>query len=89
VLIDSRHGIKDTDTGILDTLGKAAVSHQIVLTKSDEIKPSLLAERIVETEAAMAKRPAAFPDVLATSSHKGTGMPELRAAIARLMRERS
>jgi GTP-binding protein len=89
VLIDSRHGIKDTDSGILDTLGKAAVSHQIVLTKSDEIKPSLLAERIAETEAAMAKRPAAFPDVLATSSHKGDGMPELRAAIARLLRERS
>lgn len=89
VLIDSRHGIKDTDAGILDTLGKAAVSHQIVLTKSDEIKPALLAERIAETETAMSKRPAAFPDVLATSSHKGTGMPELRAAIARLLRERS
>src|SRR5215213_2178969 len=89
VLIDARHGLKDADTVPLDALGKAAVSHQVVLTKSDQVKPSELAERIAEIEAALAKRPAAFPHVLTTSSRTGDGMPELRAAIARLKAERS
>ena len=88
VLIDGRHGLKDADTAPLDALGKAAVSHQIVLTKADQVKASELAERIAETEAAMKKRPAAFPQVLTTSSRSGEGMPELRAAIARLKKER-
>jgi GTP-binding protein len=52
------------------------------------VKPSELSQRIGEVEAALAKRPAAYPSVLATSSHDGTGMPELRAAIARLLDER-
>jgi GTP-binding protein len=89
LLIDARHGLKDADTGILDTLGAAAVSHQIVLTKSDEVKPAALPERIAGLTAALAKRPAAFPGVLATSSHYGTGIPELRAAIARLLSEQT
>ncbi len=88
VLIDARHGLKKTDDPSLDVLGEAAVSHQIVLTKADEVKPAELAKRIAETEAALAKRPAAFPAVLATSSRTGTGIPELRAAIARLKAER-
>jgi GTP-binding protein len=89
VLIDARHGLKEADTAPLDALGKAAVSHQIVLTKADQVKASELAMRIEAIEAALKKRPAAFPTVLTTSSRTGDGMPELRAAIARLMAERS
>src|SRR6187402_1991921 len=88
VLIDARHGLKDADTAPLDALGKAAVSHQVVLTKADQVKPNELAERIEAIETALRKRPAAFPHVLTTSSRTGDGMPELRAAIARLKAER-
>ena len=88
VLIDARHGLKEADTAPLDALGKAAVSHQIVLTKADQVKASELAMRIEAIEAALKKRPAAFPTVLTTSSRTGSGMPELRAAIARLTAER-
>jgi GTP-binding protein len=89
VLIDSRHGLKDVDRDVLKTLDKAAVSYQVVLTKADQVKPAELASRIAETEAALAKHPAAFPSVLATSSRDGGGMPDLRAAIVRLMDERA
>jgi len=89
VLIDARHGLKETDAAILDTLGKAAVSHEIVLTKCDQVGAAALAERIEATEAAMRKRPAAFPDLVATSARTGAGIAELRAAIARLMAERT
>jgi len=88
VLVDARHGLKPTDEPMFDVLRQAAVSYQIVLTKSDAIKPAELADRIAEVEAALAKRPGAFPGVLTTSSHQGTGLPELRAAIARLLAER-
>jgi len=88
VLVDARHGLKETDAPMLDALGGVAVSHQIVLTKSDELKAAELGQRIAEVEAALTKRPAAFPKVLATSAHDGTGVPELRAAIARLLKER-
>jgi GTP-binding protein len=89
VLIDARHGLKDADRPALDALGKAAVSHQIVLTKADQVKAAELAGRIAEIEAALAKRPAAFPQVLPTSSRSGDGIAELRAAIARLKKERA
>ena len=88
VLIDARHGLKATDDTVLKTLDEAAVSYQVVLTKSDQIKPAELEKRIAETAAALAKRPAAFPEIIATSSREGAGMPELRAAIARVMKER-
>jgi GTP-binding protein len=88
VLVDSRHGLKSADAETLDLLGQAAVSHQIVLTKCDQPKATELKERIAETEAATARRAAAFPGILATSSREGTGIAELRAAIARLMKER-
>ena len=65
LLIDSRHGIKKNDEEVLTLLDKAAISYQIVLTKTDKIK----------------KRPAAYPEVLSTSSEKGDGIEELRAAI--------
>ena len=89
VLIDARHGMKDTDQPTLDLLGEAAVSHQIVLTKSDAISPAELAACVTTMHTALAKRPAAFPDLLITSSREGIGMPQLRTAIARLMSERS
>jgi GTP-binding protein len=88
VLIDARHGLKATDAPSLDVLGEAAVSHQIVLTKADQVKAVELQERLAATEAALAKRPAAFPRVIATSSRDRTGIAELRAAIARLKAER-
>ena len=89
VLIDGRHGLKDADTPALDALSEAAVSHQIVLTKTDQVKAAELQDRIAAIETALKKRPAAFPNVLPTSSRTGAGIPELRAAIARLKKERS
>jgi GTP-binding protein len=86
VLIDARHGLKTTDEAILDTLSQAAVSHQIVLTKCDEVGDAALAARTLK--AALQKRPAAFPQVLATSAHTAAGIAEFRGAIARLIRER-
>ncbi len=87
VLIDARHGLKDADDATFKVLGGAAVSYQIVLTKADAVKPAELSQCVAEVEAALAKYPAAFPNVLATSARNGTGIPELRAAIARLLRE--
>ena len=88
VLIDARHGLKDTDDQVFAALGAVAVSHQVVLTKSDEINEAELARRIGEVEAALVKYPAAFPTVLATSAREGAGIEELRAAVARLLAER-
>ena len=87
VLVDARHGLKDADAAVLKTLDEAAVSYQIVLTKADQAKQAELEHRVTDTAAALAKRPAAFPEIHSTSSHDGAGMPELRAAIARVMRE--
>ena len=84
LLIDSRHGLKAVDNEALDALDIAAVSYQIVLTKADKIKPHEVEAVLAATVKAIAKRPAAFPRVLATSSEKGLGMPELRAEIARV-----
>jgi GTP-binding protein len=88
VLVDARHGLKSTDDAILDTLSKAAVSHEIVLTKSDQLGATALAARAEGVKAAMRKRPAAFPDLIATSSRSGAGIDTMRAAIARLLAER-
>jgi GTP-binding protein len=84
VLIDARHGLKKVDLEALDALDEAAVSYQIVLTKADKIKPAEVDKVVAETLKAIAKRPAAFPRVLATSSEKGLGMADLRAEIVRL-----
>jgi GTP-binding protein len=88
VLVDARHGLKETDEPTLKALSEAAVSHQVVLTKADAVKKSELDTRVAEVEAAIAKRPAAFPGVLVTSAEQGTGIPEVRAAVARLLMER-
>jgi GTP-binding protein len=88
VLVDARHGLKEIDEGVLKVLSSSAVSHQVVLTKAEAIKPSELEGRIAETEAALKKFAATFPSVIATSSHDGSGIPDLRAAVARLLDER-
>jgi GTP-binding protein len=89
LLVDGRHGLKDADTAVLDTLDEAAVSYQVVLTKADQVKPAELAARIESTKAALAKRAAAYPEILATSARTGAGIPELRAAVMRLIAERT
>lgn len=81
LLIDARHGLKDVDNEPMDALDKAAVSYQIVLTKADKIKPAERAKVIEATQAAIKKRPAAHPIVLATSSETSLGIPELRLEI--------
>jgi len=81
VLIDSRHGLKDVDSTLLDMLDTAGVSYRIVLTKTDKIKASDLAAITEQTATAIRKRPAAHPEIIATSSEKGMGLPELRAAV--------
>jgi GTP-binding protein len=89
VLIDARHGLKSVDDAVLDTLGKAAVSHQVVLTKCDQIGEADLAACVEATGAALRKRPAVFPGIIATSSRTGAGIAEMRAAIGRLVGERT
>ena len=88
VLIDARHGLKDTDDQVFDALGEAAVSHQIVLTKCDDVTRPSLPAASARSKQALAGRPAAFPGVLATSARDGSGIAELRAAVARLLAER-
>ncbi|MBV8422186.1 MAG: YihA family ribosome biogenesis GTP-binding protein, partial [Hyphomicrobiales bacterium] len=88
LLLDARHGLKPIDADVLASLDKAAVNYQIVLTKADAAKNAELAARVVATQAALAEHPAAFPEVLVTSARTGAGIPELRCAIARLVRER-
>ena len=82
LLIDARHGLKDTDAEALDALDKAAVSYQIVLTKTDKIGAAAIKAVTEATMKAISRRPAAFPRVAATSSEKGDGMPELRAEVS-------
>jgi GTP-binding protein len=88
LLIDGRHGAKPIDIEMLDLLDRSAVSYQIVLTKQDEVRAAEQEERLAATVALIAKRPAAFPEVVFTSSRSGDGIGDLRAAIARLLVER-
>lgn len=81
VLIDSRHGIKDVDKDVMDMLDAAAVSYRLVLTKADKIKATALEEVMQRTADEARKRPAAHPEIIPTSSEKGMGLPELRAAV--------
>jgi GTP-binding protein len=88
LLIDARHGLKPVDGGLLETLDKAAVNYQVVLTKADEVEDNELAAVAAATKTALAEHPAAYPEVLATSARTDAGIAELRAAVARLIRER-
>ena len=82
VLVDGRHGLKDSDRELMSMLDETAVSYQIVLTKSDKVKLSEQEKIIAKTEKAIAKNVAAHPKVLITSSVKGYGLDELRGIIA-------
>lgn len=88
VLIDGRHGVKDVDRDMLRQLDRAALSYQIVLTKRDEVKKSAIEPTLAAAQAVLREHPAAHPDVIFLSSHKGDGLTELRAAVARLLYER-
>ncbi len=81
LLVDARHGIKPVDTEMMDMLDSAAAGYRIVLTKADKIKASELADVLARTEAEARKHPAAYPVVHVTSSEKGMGIAELRAAV--------
>ena len=82
LLIDARHGLKDVDAEAMEAFDLAAVSYQIILTKADKLRSQRDIDQVVaETQRKTAKRPAAFPRVLATSAEKGQGIPELRAEI--------
>lgn len=81
VLVDARHGLKDVDREMMAMLDAAAVGYRVVLTKADKLKASELAETVARTEAEARKHVAAFPQLHVTSSEKGLGIPELRAAV--------
>lgn len=84
VLIDMRHGIKKVDDEILTLLDKSAVTFQVVLTKSDKVNRATRDATIEQVKAALAKHPAAYPEIILTSSEKGEGIETLRALIAGL-----
>tara|TARA_R110002020_G_scaffold3766_35_gene16701 strand:- start:3 stop:647 length:645 start_codon:yes stop_codon:yes gene_type:complete len=85
VLVDGRHGPKDTDLTVMNELDHAAVSYQVVLTKADKPSKEELDKVVAATKAVIAKRPAAHPHVILTSSVKGDGLRELRTEIAMLL----
>jgi len=85
LLIDARHGIKANDQETMTLLDEAAVSYQVVLTKADKPKASELDAVIAKVTEILAKHPAAYPQILTTSARMGSGIEELRAAIAKLL----
>jgi GTP-binding protein len=84
VLIDARHGAKAVDEEIMSLLDKSAVTFQCVLTKTDKVKGADLEASLAATRAALARHPAAFPEIVLTSSDTGDGIPTLRAIIAEI-----
>jgi GTP-binding protein len=84
LLIDARHGIKSNDRETMKLMDESAVSYQAVLTKADKPKASELEAVIAKAEAELAKHPAAYPPALVTSARTGSGIPQLRAAVAAL-----
>lgn len=84
VLIDSRHGVKTVDEEIMDLLDRSAVTFQAVMTKADKVSKAELDQNIDITRAALSKHPAAYPEIIVTSSEKGLGIETLRATIATL-----
>jgi GTP-binding protein len=84
LLIDSRHGTKENDIELMNMLDETAVTYQIVLTKIDKIKKSEIDEVYIKTAALIAKRPAAYPNIILTSSEKKNGLDELRSTIANI-----
>ena len=84
LLIDSRHGLKDTDREVMTLMDEAAVAYQIVLTKCDKIKATELEKLLAKTDKEITKHVAAHPEILVTSSFKSLGIEEMRAALATL-----
>jgi GTP-binding protein len=84
VLVDFRHGIKAVDDEIMTLLDRSAVTFQVVLTKADKVKETEQEQILTQVRQALAKHPAAFPEIIATSSEKGDGIATLRAVIANL-----
>lgn len=84
VLIDARHGVKKVDAEILSLLDSAAVTFQVVLTKADKVKEKEREQVLDQVRGALSKHPAAYPELVVTSSEKGWGIPTLRAIIATL-----
>jgi GTP-binding protein len=89
LLVDGRHGLKESDHETMRLLDAAAVSYALVLTKRDEVKAADREPRVAATLEALRKHVAAYPDVLFTSARSGEGVAELRAHIAKLLAERS
>ena len=85
LLIDSRHGIKKVDFDIMQMLDKAAVTYQIVLTKSDKISAAELEKVCTATKKILKDHAAAYPQIIVTSSEKKLGLDQLRAEIASLI----
>ena len=88
VLVDGRHGLKETDEATMKLLDSSAVSYAIVLTKRDEVKKGDQDARVEKTLGALRKHPAAYPHIFFTSSRTGEGVPEVRAHVMRLLAER-
>ena len=84
LLLDARIEVKDVDSAVMELLDRAAVTFQLVLTKADAVKPEAMAQKLAEARSLARQHPAAYPDVLVTSSETGAGIPELRATIAEL-----
>ncbi|WP_035841841.1 ribosome biogenesis GTP-binding protein YihA/YsxC [Allgaiera indica] len=84
MLIDARHGVKPVDAEIMDLLDRAAVTFQVVMTKADKMSAEGLEKTLAQTRAALARHPAAYPEIVLTSAEKGIGLPTLRAIIAGL-----
>ncbi len=89
VLVDGRHGLKESDQETMRLLDAAAVSYAIVMTKGDEVKAADKSARVAATLEALRKHVAAYPEVMFTSSRTGEGIADLRAHIARLLAYRS
>lgn len=82
LLVDARHGLKENDVEVLNLLEKSAVGHQIVLTKADKTTAKEFSRIVEKIAAAIARRPAAHPEILKTSAESGEGLAQLRAEIA-------
>jgi GTP-binding protein len=87
VLIDGRRGVKPADEEMLDLLDQSAVSYQVILTKHDELTTAERNRVVEATITALAKRPAAYPEIIFTSSQSGEGIASLRESVARLLYE--
>lgn len=84
VLVDTRHGVKAVDEEIMTLLDQSAVTFQVVMTKADKVKPAEQEKNLTQVRTALAKHPAAYPEIVVTSSEKSDGLETLRSIIAGL-----